>query len=119
MPELMIFKPVIDAQGVPFIAHLMGEGSYVDGEWVNGSPQLKELIGIILPLVAGSKSVGEELSFMENGKYTTKEKKLLTTSLIPDGTLVEYKDEKYTIQAFTDYTEYTDVNIYILRWREK
>ncbi|MFA1738014.1 hypothetical protein [Lysinibacillus fusiformis] len=119
MPELMIFKSVIDEQGVPFIAHLSSDGDYVDGEWVEGIAAPVELTGIILPLVAGSKSVGEALSYMENGKYTNKEKKLLTTTLLPNGTLAEYRGEKYTIQAFTDYTEYTDVNIYIMRWRKK
>lgn len=115
----MIFKPVIDAQGVPFIAHLNSSGDYIDGEWVEGIPTPVELIGVILPLVAGSKSVGEELNYMENGVYTSKEKKLLTTTEIPEGTLAEYKGQKYTIQAFTDYTEYTDVHIYVMRWREK
>lgn len=119
MPELMIFKPVIDAQGVPLIAHMSSPGDYIDGEWVEGTPTPVELTGVILPLVAGSKSVGEALSYMENGKYTTKEKKLLTAAEIPDGTLAEYKGQKYTIQAFTDYTEYTDVHIYVMRWREK
>ncbi|MEY9979691.1 hypothetical protein [Lysinibacillus sp. RC79] len=119
MPELMIFKPIIDARGVPFIAHMSLPGEYIDGEWVDGKTKPEELIGVILPLTAGTKSIGEALSYMENGKYTTKERKLLTTTEIPEGTQVEYKEQKYTIQAFTDYTDHTDVHIYIMRWRKK
>ncbi|MFJ6210593.1 hypothetical protein [Lysinibacillus sp. NPDC092081] len=119
MPEKMLFGDIIQSQGVSFIAHLQSEGGYIDGEWVDGIPKPEELIGVILPLTAGTKSVGEALSYMENGKYTTKERKLLTTTEIPEGTLVEYKEQKYTVQAFTDFTDYTDVHIYIMRWRKK
>lgn len=113
MPEKMLFGSVIQSQGVPFIAHMQGEGDYVDGEWVTGQEIPKEMIGIILPLS------NDDLKYAENGTYTVKEKKLLTIDQIPEGTKVEYNAQKYTLQAFKDYSVYTDVNIYLLRWREK
>ena len=109
----MLFASVIHNQGVPFIAHLMGDGDYVDGELVEGIAVPTELIGVILPLS------NDDLKYDENGTYTAKEKKLLTVDQMPEGTKVEYNDQKYTVQAFKDFSEYTDVNIYLMRWREK
>lgn len=109
----MLFASVIQSQGVPFIAHLKGQGGYIDGEWVMGQEGPKEMTGIILPLS------NDDLKYAENGTYTVKEKKLLIVEQIPEGTEVEYNGQKYTLQAFKDYSLYTDVNIYLLRWRKK
>lgn len=116
MPEKMIFAEVIKQNGVPFIALVASDGSYVNGKWVESPSREVEMTGIILPLVAGSKSVGEALNYVESGVYTLKEKKLLTVEPIEIGTKAVYKGEIYTIQAFTDLSEYTDVNIYLMRW---
>lgn len=119
MPELMIFKDVIDEQGVPFIAHLETPGAYVNGEWVEGIKAVKDCFGVILPLSVGTQSVGESLEYAENGVYSLKDQKLLTTDTLPTGTLITYKGRTYTIQDFKDLSDYTDVNIYIARWRQK
>ena len=108
----MLFASVIQAQGVPFIAHLQSKGDYVDGEWITGQEVPEEMTGIILPLS------DDDLKYAENGTYSTKERKLLTVEQIPEGTKVECNGEKYTVQAFKDYAAYTDVNIYLMRWRE-
>lgn len=71
------------------------------------------MTGIILPLS------NDDLKYAENGTYSTKERKLLVVEPLTEGTRVEYKDAFYTIQAFKDYSEYTDVNIYLMRWRKK
>lgn len=119
MPELMIFKDVIDEQGVPFIAHLETPGAYVNGEWVEGEKADEECFGVILPLSVGTQNVGESLGYAENGVYSLKDQKLLTTDTLQNGTLITYKGRKYTIQDYKDLSDYTDVNIYIARWREK
>ena len=119
MPELMIFKDVILEQGMPFIAHLETPGDYVDGEWVVGEKMNKDCFGVILPLSVGTQNVGESLEYAENGVYSLKDQKLLTTDTLPTGTLITYKGRTYTIQDYKDLSDYTDVNIYIARWREK
>lgn len=118
MPELMIFKEVIEQQGVPFIAHLGTEGGYVDGEWVPGGANDEERNGVLLPLTSGQR-IGETLTYAENGVYSLKDKKLLTAEPLPNGTKITFKGDTYTIQDFKDLSDYTDVNIYIARWREK
>lgn len=118
MPELLIFKPVIDQQGVPFVAHSGSEGAYVDGEWEEGTKEDKECVGVLLPLSSGS-NLGESLTYAENGVYSLKDKKLLTVENLLTGTGITFKNDKYTVQAFKDLSDYTDVNIYLARWREK
>ncbi|MGE7112732.1 hypothetical protein [Lysinibacillus sp. NPDC047702] len=113
MPEKMSFASVIRSQGVPFVAFVKGKGGYVDGEWVDGQEAPEGMTGIILPLS------NDDIKYVENGTYTVKERKLLTVEQIPEGTKVEYNGSKYTVQAFKDYSAYTDVNIYLMRWREK
>lgn len=118
MPELMIFKKVIEQQGVPFVAHLETTGGYVDGEWVEGTKAEKECIGVLLPLSSGA-NIGETLTYAEKGVYSIKDKKLLTVDSLATNTEITFKGDVYTIQAFKDLSDYTDVNIYIARWREK
>lgn len=112
MPEIMIFKEVIDQISVPFIAFIENEGQYINGKWVNGKPTEFPMSGIILPLS------NDDLKYVENGTYTVKEKKVYTTVPLEIGTQVMYKNDFYTIQAFKDYSEFTDVCIYLMRWRE-
>jgi len=78
MPEKMSFASIILEQGVPFVAHSMSEGGYIDGEWIKGQEAPTELTGIILPLS------NDDLKYAENGTYTVKEKKLLTVDQIPE-----------------------------------
>lgn len=113
MAEKMLFGSVIDSQGVSFIAHLIGNGQYIDGEWVENEEVPTEIIGVILPISDDMRK------YAENGTYTTKEKKLLTTTPLPEGTECEYNGNLYTIEAFKDLSDYTDVNIYVMRWRKK
>lgn len=115
----MIFKDVIDQQGVPFIAHLKTKGEYVGIDWVAGKNEDKDCFGILLPLSVGSQSVGESLTYAENGVFSLKDQKLLTTDTLPTGTLITYKGRTYTIQDYKDLSDYTDVNIYLARWRER
>lgn len=109
----MLFGSVIQSQGAPFVAYVQKVGGYVNGEWVEGIKIPTDMLGIILPLS------NDDLKYAENGTYTVKEKKLLTADQIPEGTKIEHNGQKYTLQAFKDYSVYTDVNIYLLRWREK
>lgn len=113
MTEKMLFGPVITSQGVPFIAHLTGSAQYIDGEWIDSTPVPTEIIGVILPISDDMRK------YAENGTYTTKEKKLLTTTPLPEGTKCEYNGNFYTIESFKDLSVYTDVNMYVMRWREQ
>ncbi|TQR21800.1 hypothetical protein [Psychrobacillus vulpis] len=112
MPEIISFKEMIEVNGVPFNALIAIDGQYINGKWVQGGHDNVQMKGVILPLS------NDDLKYVESGTYTVKEKKLLTTEPIDIGTQIDYKNDVYTLQAFKDYTEYTDVHIYLMRWRE-
>lgn len=113
MPDKILFADFIEEQSVPFIAYIKTPSGYVDGEWVEGKPTPMEKRGVILPLS------NDILNFAEAGTYTTKERKLMTVFPLEDGTKCEYKGNVYTIEAIKDLVDYTDVHIYVMRWREK
>ncbi|MFJ7662021.1 hypothetical protein ACIQXW_06425 [Lysinibacillus sp. NPDC097162] len=112
MPELMIFKEVIEQNGVPFTALREEDGQYINGKWVHGNSTEFPMTGVILPLN------NDDLKYIESGVYTVKEKKLYVVETIKIDTKVKYKGDTYTIQSFKDLTEYTDVCIYLMRYRE-
>lgn len=113
MPEKILFADVIKEQSVPFIVYMKTTGGYVEDEWVEGKPITTEKRGVILPLS------NDVLNYAEAGTYTTKERKLMTVFPLEEGTKCEYKGNIYTIEAFKDLVDYTDVHIYVMRWREK
>lgn len=111
MPDLMIFKEVIDLNSVPFTALIEQDGKYINGKWVPGKPEEVSMTGIVLPLN------NDDLKYIESGLYTVKEKKLYVVEPIKIDTKVMYKGDTYTIQSFKDLTVYTDVHIYLMRYR--
>lgn len=121
MPEKMLFGEVVEENGVPLVAKIKRPGAYDRGKWVEGRPEDVPFTGVVLPLAgAGSQSnIGELLTYAENGTYLLKAKKLLTVQELPKGTEIIYKNEPYTVQSFKDLTDYTDVHIYLMRYREK
>lgn len=112
MPELMIFKEMIDENSVPFIALIESEGHYEDdGDYVEGGePEPVEMVGVILPLS------DDDLRYAEGGTYSVKDRKVYTTQALKLGQKIQYKKTNYTVQNFKDYTDFTDVFIYLARW---
>lgn len=112
MQNILIFKGMIDANSVPFVAFTeQGQGYYNDqGDWVTGGTVPVNMSGIILPLTE------DDLRYAENGVYSVKDRKIFTTNILQMGQKIEHKGIRYTIQNFKDYNEYVDVNIYYARW---
>lgn len=118
MVKQFLFADFINEFKTEFLLHEKQEvsGYYNDdGDWV--PPKTKDVptkkYGIILPLSE------DDLKYAENGVYTTKEKKLYTTFPVEEGSKITYKNDDYTVQSFKDYSDYADVYIYIMRWREQ
>lgn len=86
-----------------------------DGEWIAGSSTEEKVLkqGIVLPLSDNT------LKYAPQGAYTEKEKELYVTYPIPINTRITYEDEDYTVQQFKDFSQYADVYIYIMRYRDK
>lgn len=114
MTKQFQFADFVDEFYVPFIRYVSLEGHYNDeGDWVPTVEVPEESGGIVLPLTE------DDLQYSEAGTYSTKDKKLYVTSPFKEGQKIEYKGDKYTIQNFKDYSEYSDIYIYYMRWREK
>lgn len=111
MPELLIFKDLIEEQGVPFTVLRKDSGKYVNGKWTQLTDPPTELTGIILPLNV------DDLKYDESGTYSTKERKLFVAAPLAIETIIIYKGNRYIIQNFKDLTDYTDIHIYLMRWQ--
>lgn len=110
MPEKMVFKPMIDELGMPFVAYEQGEGHYEAGDWIPGALVPSDRFGVLLPFS------DDDLRYSEAGTYSVKDRKLLTTRELQKGQKIEYKGISYTVQNFKDLSDYADVFIYVARW---
>lgn len=107
------FADFVDEFGVPFIFFDHQEGYWNDeGNYIEEQELPIVTSGIVLPLS------GDDLRYAEAGTYSQKEKKVYTVYPLQEGRQVEYKGDMYTIQSFKDYSEYADVYMYLMRWRE-
>lgn len=107
------FADLIEEFKVPFTYYEETEGYWHKGEYIEGSKTPVQLYGVFLPLSE------DDLQYAEAGTYSVKDKKLYTTTPLKLGGEIEYKGEIYTVQGFKDYSDYSDVYIYLARWRSK
>lgn len=108
------FADFVEEFKVPFISFKQVEGHWKDGgEWVESTFETYPMEGIVLPLSE------DDLQYAEAGTYSVKDKKIYTTQALEMGQEIEYKNDRYTVQNFKDYTDYADVYIYFMRFREK
>jgi hypothetical protein len=111
--ELFEFKEMIDDYGISLTYHPPSaeKGWKENGDPIEGTPvDPVQIIGVLLPLS------DDELRYVDQGTYTTKDRKIITTSELKFGQTVDYKGISYTVQNEKDYTDYSDVYIYYARW---
>lgn len=108
------FADFVDEFKVPLVAISESEGYWTDdGKWVPGGPKEISMSGIVLPLTE------DDLQYTEAGTYSVKDKKIYVLSPLNEGQKINYKGDIFTIKNFKDYSDYADVYIYFMRWREK
>ena len=114
MAKQFEFADFVEEFYVPFTYIEETQGYREDnGDWVEGIEVPIASGGIVLPLTE------DDLKYAEAGTHAEKNKKVYVTNELQTGSKVLYKDNVYTIQSFKDYSEYADVFIYIMRYREK
>ncbi|WP_197468177.1 hypothetical protein, partial [Fictibacillus phosphorivorans] len=93
--ESFEFKEMIDDYGITLTYHpppkesgWQENGDPIEGEAVDPV----QIIGVILPLS------DDELRYVDQGTYTTKDRKIITTSELKFGQTVEHKGIPYTVQ---------------------
>lgn len=90
---------------------VVGEG-YTDyengGIWVEGEIIYEEFEGAVLPL-------GEDM-IIDNGAYTTDDKKLYTYENITTNQIIKHRDRKYTTMEYAGYEDFDEgLKIFILK----
>ncbi|MGG3450187.1 hypothetical protein [Domibacillus aminovorans] len=117
MPEKISFASMIHSFGVIFKADVEAAGgSYAsNGDWIDSTTYPADVTGVLLPF-SQNGSGKDELHYSEAGTYSTKDRKLLTLVYLKLGQTIVYKGIRYTIQEFDDFTDYTDVKMYVARW---
>jgi hypothetical protein len=105
------FADFIDEFKVDFTVYNEAAGNYdTTGKWIpGGSLAPSAMSGIILPLS------NDELQHEGNGTYTTKDRKIYTTTPLKIGQKVAYDGDEFTIDSNKDYTAYADVYIYFAK----
>lgn len=112
MGKLYDFKRLIDKYSVEFTLVSSATGSYVNGKYVSGEETTSTQHGAIVP-------VSNNKLYQSGGAITTKDRQLIMKSPISNALTnckVRYLGNEYNIEQETDYTEYADAHIYLLKW---
>ncbi len=88
-------------------------GGYDDGgEWKAKDKEIQTKEGAIVPM-------SERKIYHSGGTYTTQDRQLYMFEKLPDALIkncrIIYHGNQYKIEEETDYSEYSDVYVYILR----
>lgn len=110
--KLYNFARLIRKYSTTFCFYVQNGGHYESGKWVTGESAKYEATGAIIPM---SESRIRE----SGGAYTSKDRELYMMQPIPDslrGAQVCYQGCTYSVEAETDYRDYADVYVYVLKW---
>lgn len=105
------FGSVIDKFSVPFTFFEPQSAGYwaTNGKWVEGATASRQMSGLILPVSE------DDRRYVPNGVYTERDRKVITKEPLDTKGKIEHNGQRYTLQQFKDYTNYTDAHIYIAR----
>lgn len=109
--KLYNFNRLVQKYSNPFTLTVHGKGTHVDGRYQKGEPTTYEKTGAILPL-------SQRKIYQSGGTLTTADRQLYTLERIEEsleGSVVTYKGKRYAIEEDTDYTDFSDVSVYVLR----
>lgn len=87
------------------------DGRYEGGIWRHNEGKSITKQGAIVPM-------SERKLYQSGGTYTVQDRELYMFEKIPEALLdcyVIYKGNRYKIEEETDYSEYSDVYVYVLR----
>lgn len=106
------FNDLVKRHSVSFKAVSKSEGEYIGGRYQEGTETVTEHTGAIIPL-------SERKIHNTGGSYTAKDRNLYMTEPLT-GALKEmqirYKGNTYSIEEEKDFSDYSDVYVYLLRW---
>lgn len=106
----MDFSRIIEKYSTDFTIIEFSEGNYEDGEYVKGNEIRNPKKGAIFPM-------SQRKIYNSGGNYKTQDKQLYTTQYISLETekFILHNKRKYKIEEDTDYSDFADIYIYILK----
>jgi len=110
--KLYNFNRLIDKYSVEFTLVVASEGHYDGGEYVKGAEVETACKGAIVP-------ISDSKIYQSGGTLTTKDRQLFMRVPInqPLKTVkVRFKGSAYSIEQETNFDDYSDAYIYLLKW---
>lgn len=106
------FDRLIDKYSVDFTLVSISEGNYIGGKYVAGNRTETPCRGAIVPLP-------DKKIYQSGGTLTTKDRQLYMKTPISDPlktTKVNYKSNEYSIEQDTNWGDYANAFVYVLKW---
>lgn len=88
------------------------EGKYIDGKWQDGFTTITNIRGAVIPLP-------ESKIYHSGGTLSKTDRQFISTIPIMkplENVKITYKDKTYSVEEDTDYGDYADAYIYVLKW---
>lgn len=115
MSKLYDFRRLVTKYSNSFTLVRKAEGSYQNGRYQEGEETQETKRGAIIPFT-------QRKIYQSGGYLTATDRQLYMLERIEGaltGAKVIYKGKTYSIEEDTDYTDFSDVSVYILKWVEK
>lgn len=113
MSKLYDFTRLVNKYSKSFeVVYQQDGGSYVGGKYVSAGTVTEAATGAIIPM-------SERKIYGSGGTYTAKDRQLIMLEPVKGplkGVKVRYKGCEYSVEQETDHTDYSDVNVYWLKW---
>ncbi|MCM1544962.1 MAG: hypothetical protein NC110_06645 [Ruminococcus sp.] len=112
MGKIFDFKKLISDFHVDFHIIKLTEGRYDHGKYIDGEPILEKRCGAIVPM-------SSRRMYSMGGTYNQSDRDLYTIKPLADDlsrVRVVYKNQVYSIEQSTDYSDYCDAYLYNLKW---
>lgn len=114
MKKLYDFRRLIEKYSVDFLLVTEEKGGYVGGKYVAGKETVTERRGAIVP-------ISDKKIYQSGGTLTDKDRQLFMKTPIEESlkySNVKYNGCKYSIEQETNFDDYADAYIYMLKWVE-
>lgn len=106
------FSNLIIKYGVDFEIKEFNNGKYIGGRWSEAEAKTQNGFGAIIPLA-------ERKIYQSGGSYTAKDRQLYTFKTLGrnlKNIKLLYKNSLYSVEQETDYSDYSDVFVYLLKY---
>lgn len=106
------FNRLIEKYSASFLFKGVSDGHYEGGIFVPSDVDPTPMMGAIVPIKS-------QKIYQSGGTLTSKDKQLFcSTQLVGslDGAKIIYKGDSFSIETDTDYTDYAEVCVYLLKW---